>query len=109
MNDRKECDNCEYVNAGFLCHDRSTNPHLTVRRVNVCDHWKPMKKNTGTTDGYCRSIQSSKAKCKRQRDNWKARALAYRDIIKRVSEALPLVCYSTQDILNEADKIMEGK
>lgn len=41
MNDKKSCENCKDVNAGFLCHDRASNPHLTGwRRANVCDYWQ---------------------------------------------------------------------
>ncbi|MFA5377462.1 MAG: hypothetical protein WC455_17050 [Dehalococcoidia bacterium] len=44
------------------------------------------------------------------RDNWKDRALAYRDIIKRAKAANnPFGCAYVEIILDEADKIKEPK
>lgn len=62
--------------------------------------------NTGTTGGYYRKLKTSKAKLKRQRDNWKTRALAYRDIIKRADNQAKIGRgYAAHDILAEADKL----
>jgi len=47
-------------------------------------------------------IKASKDKCKRQRDNWKRKALAYREIIERARNS-PDVC--KDEILDEADKL----
>jgi hypothetical protein len=51
-------------------------------------------------------VKASKAKCKRHRDNWKSRALAYEDIIRRAKDAIP---GCKQEILNEANKLKGGK
>jgi hypothetical protein len=61
--------------------------------------------------GYVTRVEASKAKCKRHRDNWKERALAYKKIIEEAKGCIDPFGEScvAWDILNEADKIMEGK
>ena len=55
-------------------------------------------------------VKASKAKCKRHRDNWKAKALAYREIIERAKNTIrfPYINRFVVSILNEADKV-DGK
>jgi hypothetical protein len=58
------------------------------------------------SDGYRLLLRE----CEQDHDNWKAKALAYRDIIKRAKATNnPFGCAYVEIILNEADKIKEGK
>ena len=53
-------------------------------------------------------VKASKAKCKRHRDNWKARALAYDGIIRRAYNRLPNYPNVAKAILNSADFMQIG-